>query len=393
MIYPRKLLSALQKQVKSRQIVVLTGMRRVGKTTLYQSIFDQIPSTNKLFLDIENPLDQKIFEEKDFNNIIFNLKKLGLDPNKKIYLFLDEIQAMPKIVTTIKYLYGHYQIKFFLTGSSSYYLRNLFQESLSGRKFIFELYPLDFEEFLIFKNYKKEFYPDFMNKDDKKNLIIYEKTKKFYDEYEKFGGFPEVVLENDSSQKKLILNDIFKSYFEKDVKNLSDFKQINILRDLILLLMQRAGSKIDISKLASQLSVSRDTIYSYLNFLENTYFIHLISPFSQNVDREVSGTKKVYFCDQGLLNQLAKISSGALFENTIFNCLLKYGEINYYQKRSGAELDFIINKKTALEIKSTGSPHDYNQVKRVSDFLKIKDFFVITKNFLNQKGFIPMVEV
>src|SRR3989339_1198736 len=257
MIYPRKLLSVLQKQVKSRQIVVLTGMRRVGKTTLYQSIFDQIPSTNKLFLDIENPLDQKIFEEKDFNNIIFNLKKLGLDPNKKIYLFLDEIQAMPKIVTTIKYLYDHYQIKFFLTGSSSYYLRNLFQESLSGRKFIFELYPLDFEEFLIFKNYKKEFYPDFMNKDDKKNLIIYEKTKKFYDEYEKFGGFPEVVLENDSSQKKLILNDIFKSYFEKDVKNLSDFKQINILRDLILLLMQRAGSKIDISKLASQLSVSR----------------------------------------------------------------------------------------------------------------------------------------
>ncbi|MCR4277049.1 MAG: ATP-binding protein [Candidatus Roizmanbacteria bacterium] len=393
MIYSRKLLPILQKQINSKQIIVLTGMRRVGKTTLYQNIFKQISSPNKFFLDIENPLDQKIFEEEDFNNIIFNLKKLGLDPKSKIYLFLDEIQAMPKIIMAIKYLYDHYQIKFFLTGSSSYYLKNLFPESLSGRKFIFELYPLDFEEFLIFKEYKKEFYVDFLKKDKNKNLISYEKTKKYYDEYEKFGGFPEVVLEKDFSQKKLILNDIFKSYFEKDVKSLSDFKQLNILRDLILLLMERVGSKIDISKLASELSVSRDTIYSYLHFLENTYFIHLISPFSHNVDREVSGTKKVYFCDQGLLNQLAKISSGALFENSIFNNLLKYGQINYYQKRSGAEIDFIIDKKIALEVKSKGTESDYHKLKKIASLIKIKHFFIITKEFFNQNGFIPAIEV
>ncbi len=88
-------------------------MRRTGKTTLYRIIFDGIQSKNKAFLDIENPIDQQVFEEKDYNNIWANLQSYGISNRQKAYLFLDEIQARPEIVRAIKYLYDHYDVKFF----------------------------------------------------------------------------------------------------------------------------------------------------------------------------------------------------------------------------------------------------------------------------------------
>ena len=155
MYYPRKILDKIRPYLNQKEIIVLTGMRRVGKTTVYQILFDEIKSNNKIFLDLENPLNQKIFEEINYDNVWLNLQRLNINPKEKAYIFLDEIGAMPKIVKVIKYLFDHYNIKFFLTGSSSFYLKNLFPESLAGRKFTFELYPLDFEEFLIFKGIKK----------------------------------------------------------------------------------------------------------------------------------------------------------------------------------------------------------------------------------------------
>ena len=157
MIYPRKIHSELVKCLESPEIVVLTGMRRVGKTTLYRALFDSIQSSNKVFLDLENPLIQKVFEEVDYRNIPANLREFGIRPDEKAYLFIDEIQTMPDIVKAVKYLYDHFGFKFFLTGSSSYYLKNLFPESLAGRKFVFHLYPLDFEEFLAFKDAPRSF--------------------------------------------------------------------------------------------------------------------------------------------------------------------------------------------------------------------------------------------
>lgn len=393
MIYQRKLLKTLKKQILSKEIIVLTGMRRVGKTTLYRVIFDEIKSNNKVFLDMENPLIQRVFEEENFDNIMSNLKEYGIHSKDRAYIFLDEIQAIPQAVKAVKYLYDHCDIKFFLTGSSSFYLKNLFPESMAGRKFIFELFPLDFEEFLVFKNQKKEFYKDFSDKDTKKNFISFERLKKFYDEYLEYGGFPGVVLEEEKENKKLKLDDIFKSYFEKDVKSLADFKEINIFRDLILLLMQRVGSKIEISKLSSELGVSRETIYSYLSFLEGTYFINLISPFSRNVDREVSGSKKVYLCDNGLLNAFAKISEGSLFENAVFNNLKKYGKVCYYQKRTGREIDFILNESIAFEAKMNGVSFDEKELDKASKSLNLKQYYIITKNFNKDNHFIPAMEL
>jgi len=391
MIYPRRLTEKLAKEINSPRITILTGMRQTGKTTLMRQIFDLIKNENKTFLDLENPLNQKIFEEENFDNILLNLKEIGIEPKRKSYIFLDEVQLMPKISQTVKYLYDHYKIKFFLTGSSSFYLKNLFPESLTGRKTIYELFPLDFEEFLIFKQKEKKFFDDFANKAKNKNKISFEIYKKFYEEYLKFGGFPGVVIEK--KDKKTILEDIFKSYFEKDVKSLADFRATGKLRDLILLLVNRIGSKIEINKISSEIGLSRETVYSYLSFLEKTYFVSLISPFSKSLNGEVRGARKVYFCDIGLLNYLGKIPEGTILENAVFQNLKKYGQINYYQKYKGPEIDFILNKKIAFEVKTHGTTGDIKKLSRTAKNLKIRNYYLISKNYLDHPKLILAIDL
>jgi hypothetical protein len=380
-IYPRRLTSILIKETKISRIVVLTGMRQVGKTTLMRQIYDAIKTQNKIFLDMENPLNQKIFEEENFDNIIANLEPLGFSPEQKSFIFLDEIQVMPKVVKAVKYLYDHYNIKFFLTGSSSFYLKNLFPESLAGRKIVYELFPLDFEEFLVFKEKEKKFYKQFSLKAKNKNKVSFQLYSKLLDEHLEFGGFPAVVIEEDRERKKQILKDIFTSYFEKDVRTLADFREMGRLRDLILLLTNRIGSKIEISKIASELAISRETVYTYLNFLEKTYFIFLINSFTRNINGEVRGAKKIYFCDNGLLNYLGKVSAGTVFENFVFHNLRKYGNLNYYQKYKGPEIDFILDKKSAFEVKISAVASDINRLQRIANNLKLRKYYLITKNY------------
>lgn len=393
MIYPRKIQKELEKCITVPEIVVLTGMRRVGKTTLYRAIFDRIESKNKVFLDMENPIVQKVFEETNYDNIIVNLKEYGIQADKKVYLFLDEIQAMPEIVKIVKYLFDHFKFKFFLTGSSSYYLKNLFAESLAGRKFVFQLRPLDFEEFLIFKETKRESYVSFQEKEKHKNLIRYEKLKGLFEEYLKFGGFPQVALENDVFLKFKHLEDIFKSYFEKDVQSLAKFREIQLFRDLLLLLMARTGSKLDIVRIASELGTSRETVYSYLSFLQDTFFISLVYPFTSSRDKLVSKAKKVYFCDTGLIGAFTKISEGPLLENSVYNNLQPCGNVQYYQKVSGREIDFVLNAQVGMEVKQKGILSDLKRLEGASSKLGLKEYYVISKEFVEAPGFVSVVDL
>ena len=379
--YNRSLTQVLKKEIMMPRIVILTGMRQVGKTTLMRQIYDSIGGNHKIFLDLENPLNRKIFEEENFDNIINNFANLGFSLAQKSYVFLDEVQLAPQIVKAIKYLYDHYNIKFFLTGSSSFYLKNLFPESLSGRKMLYELFPLDFAEFLVFKNKEKKFISNFSEKARSKNKISFQKYSKLLEEYLEFGGFPAVVLTGDINRKKHMLEDIFTSYFEKDIRILSDFKELGKFRDLILLLTGRVSSKLEIAKISSELGVARETVYSYINFLEKTYFIFLVKPFTSSINGEVRGARKIYFCDSGLLNYLGKVSSGTIFENYVFQNIKKYGDINYYQKYKGPEIDFIVDKKYAFEVKNSAGRSDLNRLKRIASSLKLKEYFVISKNY------------
>lgn len=387
--YRRLIQNELEKQLKFKQIVVVTGMRRVGKTTLLRMIFESIKDDNKVFLDLENLMDQDVFIEKDFNNIWKNLKQFGLSKDRRAYIFLDEIQSRPEVTKAVKYLYDHYNIKFFLTGSSSFYLKDLFPESLAGRKVVFELSPLDFSEFLVFKEVSREPHLSFVTKEAAKNKIAFEKQYPYFQEYCHYGGFPQVVTEEDEAQKNRYLSDILSSYFEKDIRQMADFRNLTAIRELIKLLLPRVGSRLEITRIAHEIGVSRDTLYSYLSFLEGSYFLYRITPYSTNADREISGSKKVYFCDNGLLNLFGKVSEGALLENAVFLNLKRYGTINYYQRRSGREIDFVLpGLKAAFEVKKKGTLHDLKILQKQSDQFKFTQYYVISELYNDFKGLI-----
>lgn len=382
MVIKRDVYKEIEPYLDSPEAIVITGMRRTGKTTLLRFIYEKIVSNNKLFIDLENTLNRRYFEEEDYERIRLNFEILGLNFKKKTYLFLDEIQFVKNVPSIVKYLEDHYQVKFFLTGSSSFYLKNLFSESLVGRKYIFELFPLNFKEFLFLKGDKINI-PSSAAEISKP---IFQTLDRLYDEFMKFGGFPGVVTKEDFREKKKALNDIFSSYFQLEIVQFGDFRKTSIVRDLMLLLMQRAGSRIDIQKLASELEVSRPSIYEYLAFLEGTYFIHLIKPYSKSKDVEIRGSEKVYICDSGLLNNTVQVSEGALFENNIFQLLRPRGKLNYYQKGKSKEVDFILNGKEAYEVKVRASARDLASLEKTSKELGIEKFQLVSKSYTNLKN-------
>jgi len=388
MFIVRDILPSLEKELEKKEATVITGMRRVGKTTLLTYLFEQITSNNKYIFDLENPLHRNIFEEENYDNIWNNLAQYGITNKEKTYLFLDEIQNLPKISTVVKYLYDHFDVKFVLTGSSSYYLKNLFPESLSGRKIVFEVYPLTFSEFLRFKGEKKQPVSGFKEKAEKKNKISFERYKAYYKEYIEFGGFPSVVLEENHERKQTLIEEIFTSYFEKDAKALADFKDMAKLRDLILLLIPRIGQRLEIAKLASSLSLSRETVYNYLYFLEQTYFISLLPKFSGSIDRQAAGGKKLFICDSGIANLLGKISLGQLFEQSVFQNLRSSNTLNYYTKEGKSEIDFIVNKTDALEVKLTSSIQDLEYLKRRVKGLTLKEAYIVSLEYSENKRVI-----
>lgn len=381
MLYKRQIYQQLETEIKTKEVTVITGMRRVGKTTALHHLFDLVNSNNKTMLDMENPIHRRIFEEENYDNVWNNLAEYKISNKSKAYIFIDEVQNLPDLSRVVKYLYDHWDVKFFLTGSSSYYLRNLFPESLAGRKIIFELFPLNFKEFLVFKQISRNQKDTFIEMASQKNKIAYERLISYYDEFMEFGGFPSVVLEENQDRKRKMLSEIFTSYFEKDAKNLADFKDMSKLRDLILMLVPRIGSRIEILKLASDLSVSRETVYNYLSFLEQTYFITLLPKFSANIDRQAAGSKKLFLCDLGIINVLGKASQGQLFEQSVFQNFRSQNKLAYYNKEGASEIDFIADSKTAFEVKYTMSSQDISILKRRSLSLDIKDNFVVTHQF------------
>lgn len=234
-MYPRKLYNSLKEHLSVKQITVLTGMRRTGKTTLVKQLLTDIPSGNKAYFDLERLDNRELFSEKNYDAVMYALKQRGVDSSKKAYIILDEIQLAHNIPSVLKYLYDTYNIKFIVTGSSSFYLKNLFSESLAGRKKVFELFPLDFGEFLIFKGVRFEA-EDFIGR--KFHQAEYERLKSFYEEFVEYGGFPEVVLAAGAQDKRDLASDIVSSYVNIDIKTLADFRN----RDSIYKLMRMLAS-------------------------------------------------------------------------------------------------------------------------------------------------------
>lgn len=388
----RFLYHTIKNYIEHKNALVITGMRQVGKTTLIRQVYNEITAP-KLWFDFDNPLDMMMFEEIDYNNIYRNLDRASGAKGERIFVFIDEIQNLPEITKIIKYHIDHYHVKYIVTGSSNYYLKNLFPESLSGRKFLFILPPLGFQEYLYFndKSYNEIHPNDFGLIAGAQNRIDYEKRSIDYSNYLEFGGFPEVALTADIETKKAVLKNIFASFFEKDIKILSDIKDIKELRDLILLLVPRTGNLLDITKLSGELGINRVKIYNYLEFLEGVFFIQLIPKFSKSIDRSIAGGKKVYFSDTGILNVIGKVNEGQLFENAVANQLKNYGQLSFYNQRNTAEIDFVIDAETAFEVKLNGTEKNLIRTKQLAEKIGINKSYLISRSFINVENTIfPM---
>ena len=371
LIYPE-----LREHFSKRQVTILTGLRRTGKTTLIKKLLDYFDSNNKIYFDLERIDNRELFSEKNYENIIAALTSRGLDFNKKTLIAIDEVQLFPGIASVIKYLYDNYPIKFVITGSSSYYIKNLFSESLAGRKKVFELFTLSFREFLTFK--EVNFVPSkILNK--KFIASEYERLKKYYEEFILYGGFPEVALSKNISDKKDLVNDILSSYLNIDIKNISDIRDQKNLHNLLKMLAKRAGTRLDYSKLSSLIGISRPSVYNYMDLLENTFVVTRLPVLAKNPDREIVKAPKIFINDNGLLNQLTEVSSGTQFENAVFNQLKFYGKLQYYSLKTGREIDFILNEKTAIEVKETAAMQDLSRIKNLSKNINISNTIIVSR--------------
>jgi predicted AAA+ superfamily ATPase len=211
----------------------------------------------------------------------------------------------------------------------------------------------------------------------------YERLQGYYEEFIRYGGLPDVVLEGREQIKREILSDIFSSYINIDVRALADFQKIGELRQLLQVLALRIGNKLDISKLATIVGLSRATVGQYLEFLEKTYLIQRL-PAWAGPDRATVLGKKLYFCDNGIASLLANPGEGALLENAVFNQLRPYGELAYFSKGSQFEIDFILARgatgRTALEVKFHPVVSDDQKLKRVAAQVGLQSPWLVGKH-------------
>lgn len=368
----------LKLHLTRKQVTVLTGMRRTGKTTLVRQLMAESDIQQKVFYDLERIDNRKFFERDNYEHIIQDLTQQGFDFSQKVLICIDEIQMVPNITSVIKYLYDHYDIKFIVTGSSSYYIKNKFQESLSGRKKIFEIFPLTFGEMLTFNDVEHKSIKGIL--DLKNSTAEKQRLDTYYQQYIEYGGFPQVVLAKTEDEKKDILQDIISSYLNIDIQQLAEIRKLKEVYKVIELMASRIGNKLDIAKFSLTTGLARQTIENYIYLLEQSYLLKTLPVFTFNKDKEIVKSRKVYFYDNGLANILADLSSGVKFENAIFSQLHHFGDLSYYQLKSGLEIDFIVDQKYGFEVKETAYESDAKTLHRLGTNIELKYTRVLGKS-------------
>jgi len=360
-IIKRNLLEELKSHLLAKEISLIVGPRQVGKTTLMLLLKEYLEKKGEktVFLSLDFESDKKFFVSQ--NGLI---KKLNLEFGKeKGYVFIDEIQRKENAGLFLKGIYDmNLPYKFIVSGSGSIELKEKIHDSLVGRKRIFELNPVSFEEFVNFKtNYRYE------RKLNEFFKIEKEKTESFLNEYLNFGGYPRIILEEKLDEKIKIIDEIFRSYLEKDISYLLKIERVDVFSSLIKILADQIGKLINYSEISSTLGISLQSVKNYLWYAEKTFIIQRLTPYFKNKRKEITKAPTVYFYDLGLRNYalglFGKIDfstqAGFLFQNFVFNILkekFRFGgaTIHFWRTKDKAEIDFVVNfgkKILPIEVK------------------------------------------
>lgn len=360
MLFDRDIIETIIPELSTPEILVLLGSRQVGKTTILKILIERFreEKKNTVFLDLDLETNLEYFSS--YENIIKYIELKGYDPAQEfIVLFLDEFHRAERAGKTLKNLYDHHNnIKIIATGSSSLEINKTISESMSGRKFEFRIFPLNFREFLVFK--KAANLASFFDKfkiGDAFPPFLYKEYEELITEKLVFGSFPGVVLETDPERKGRKINDILSSYLRKDIREQLGIKDTVQYKKVLEFLGVTFANLLNTNNIAKELGTYYRKVSEYIDIAKETYIVDIVRPFSKNRKNEIIRNPKVYFEDTGMRNFLIKNmnqglelrpDTGALVENFVYNEMINktdiFTEIKFWRTKKETEIDFLLVK-------------------------------------------------
>ncbi|MGI0141612.1 MAG: ATP-binding protein [Candidatus Micrarchaeales archaeon] len=351
--YERHLFGKIQKYLKLRHIILIYGLRRVGKSTmLYQLISETLKSADAdhilyfSFDDRRYALEEVLdtYQRMILHNTLDNV-------SGRVYVFLDEIQKIDDWESKIKVLYDlHPNVKFFLSGSASIALRNGAKESLAGRIFDFVLDPLSFAEFLE------------MQGNDisaiKENPALWNRTiVPLFNKYIKYGSFPELVkTRNEEIARKYINDDVVEKIIYKDLPESFGISDMELLKTIVDIVARNPGMLVDYASIAKDLKKDQRTISNYFEYLEFGMIIRFAFNFRGSPIASRRKLKKAYLQTPNIAFAYGT-SIGALMPKMLENVVMASSGAKFFY-RNAFEVDFILQeagKLTGIKVKSSGA--------------------------------------
>ncbi|MBS3772329.1 MAG: ATP-binding protein [Bacteroidales bacterium] len=401
--------------LNKKEYTIITGARQVGKTTLLRQFYKELKKAGKKVfylslenIDVLNALNEhpeKIFQ---FTERPINPLETDAKSEERIFLLLDEVQYANDPSGFLKYLFDTYlsHLKIIATGSSAFYIDRKFKDSLAGRKKIFHLHPLNFQEYLEFSG-KKDLSDEVQTLRERKDYFSLKKQeiKEYFDDYLIYGGYPAVVLENDSELKKEILLELRDSYIKRDILE-SGIRNDMDFYNLMKILAGQTGNLVNKNELSKTLRIHLSTIENYLSTLEKCFHISLVKPFYKNLRKEIVKMPKVYFNDLGLRNALLnrfsgieeREDTGVLLENYVYQRLVQIypqEDIKFWRTADGNEVDFVVSSDykngKAYEVKSRDSEYKPTKYKKFTENYPNINLSIIAYNSRDKN--IPIIDL
>ena len=372
----REKLKEIKRFINIRHSIIITGVRRCGKSVLLSQIMDAMhDGYYYITFDDERLAD---FDLKDFDKLYEIFIELF---GKNKTFFLDEVQNVNGWERWVRRMYEN-GFKFFITGSNARLLSRELATLLTGRHLQISLYPFSFKEFLVFN--KIDLKKEDIYLTEKRGIII-----KYFNEYLDKGGFPEFLKYN----KIEILQEYFNDIIQKDIVERYKIKEIKQLKELARYIITNTGNLATYNQLKKITEIkSVKTIINYFDYLENAYLVFKVPYFSYSLKKQSVNPFKVFSIDTGLRNSISfKFSSdiGRLYENlAALELKRKNKEIYYWKNPLHEEVDFVIKEgfKVRQLIQVCYDINDYETKKReiralikASKELKCKNLLVITE--------------
>ena len=347
----RSILNGLLNHLDEPEITLITGPRQVGKTTLMHLMAEKLAADGlpTLFLHLDNESDCKVLASQAL--LIERIQsEFG---TRKAFVFIDEIQLKENAGLYMKGLYDmKLPVKFILSGSGSMELRASIQESMAGRKRVFEVMPVSFFEFADFRtDYEYAGHLDSYLMSDFQGALT------LLNEYLNFGGYPRVIMATTLHEKMDVINEIYQSYMTRDIQLLLKGHGPEIYGRMISLLAAQTGGMINFSTLSNESCAALPTIQKYLWYAERTWFLKMIPPLHGNKVKEITKSPVVYFVDHGMRNFAIRMfgnihnhrDDGFVFQNLVCTLLLDtlqrhIYDLHFWRTINKAEVDFVIER-------------------------------------------------